>query len=1185
MKRTFLLYVLLLSTSFVSAGGLIEKASQQLPQASEIFVGFSETKAKQLTELKQEKVELDESQKEFEARIKEQIAEASAKLTIAKDQMGKEPDNAFLSKKILVLNEIYQVLQDVQYTRSQLRSLLDDVIKLLSDYFDDPELDAYKKEHKLYDRLYYSFEDLQRLNDKARDLEQLIVKLTDQEKNVKAELEGRKRSADLVIEQAKTKQEAWQKASKGKALSSDEEAVGDVQKNVELLELEDQLFTHKKLLSELQIRESKLRIDYVGAQLFIASSKYELLKDYLRRIKPSVRVSEADIAYAKEEFDKWKRDFYSKKEGYRKEIIKLRDSEKKKETRLKKLAEKYNLSLGRELDEWSKEPAQTVDSHLIYCDLGALNSELLLERKRVELIDAQIAIEDETYNYEKLKQQVKESYHKIGARKLTSDEQVTKEVKLYEIPLAESKAQEARYRDKINVVADQLSAQKKALDNIERYRQNLQQLRDTLFKGRQKDYARCLDLLRQSEVFIKKQIDVLSKLTGAYSSVTSVTGNINRLIAFIKKELEAITIWHRPEYAITWKGVKSIPSDVAIFLSDIRVYFARFSFTVFVKQLFRSFRGALAFLIFIMKILLLMVLLLFFRRLIPLLNVGLMRVSSEYAGSLRFISLFVVLLLSFFRTYFWSVLLWILFYAALSFHLIPDPYVYVFFYLASIPCLLYLAYCFNRFMVKFNVQHDYVFFAEDFQRRFILVFGTLTYATISIFFFREAFMLANYYHSELPTILLAVNFIIFQITLIFLITKEQILNLIPTWNNAWLWIRDQVDHYYYLLLLMIATIIIMSNPYVGFGRLVLYALFGLLYTGLLLFGLIWVHALFKRIASHVFFQSDDDRVRERFSNAKTWFGLLIIVAFLLFTVLGLVVGARIWGWHISFEDVTALINEPIIGKGTASPITTVSLLQIIAFILAGALVSYGFNRFVLDKIFDLLLVDTGVQHTVTSIMQYLIIIIAVFIGFQSVGLGQLVSFLIGALALSLGWVLKDPISDFVAYFIILVQRPIKIGDYVRIDAENMGVVRKITARSVVLRRKNSTTIIVPNSVLTGNSVTNWNYARSFIAFDDIHIIIDYKEDPLKVKDLLREVVSEHPSILKNPQPVIRLDNFGEYGYEFMVRAFVSSVYTLEQWNVASDVRLGIVKKLRENNIDIALPIRLLKTRKDNKGDV
>ncbi len=332
----------------------------------------------------------------------------------------------------------------------------------------------------------------------------------------------------------------------------------------------------------------------------------------------------------------------------------------------------------------------------------------------------------------------------------------------------------------------------------------------------------------------------------------------------------------------------------------------------------------------------------------------------------------------------------------------------------------------------------------------------------------------------------------------------------------------------------------------------------------------------------MFFATVDDVSRERFANAKTWFGIAIICSFLILSFFGLVIGAKIWGWPITLSRITEFFHYPLIGGGTETAITLVTFFKIIVFVFIGFVAAYSLNKFVLDRIFDLLLIDPGVQHTVSSIAQYLVIITAVFLGFQNAKLGVLVNYIFAGLVLGLGWVLKEPISDFVAYFIILVQRPIKIGDFIQVDHEITGVVRKITARSVILRRKNSTTLVVPNSYLISRTIVNWNYTRNFIAFDDIIILVDYKEDPEKVKGVLYAVVEEFPNVLKNPKPWVRLDNFDEYGYEFMVRGFISSVYTLEKWEIASNIRLAIVKAFEEHKIKLA-PARLVLTRSNKLG--
>jgi len=98
-------------------------------------------------------------------------------------------------------------------------------------------------------------------------------------------------------------------------------------------------------------------------------------------------------------------------------------------------------------------------------------------------------------------------------------------------------------------------------------------------------------------------------------------------------------------------------------------------------------------------------------------------------------------------------------------------------------------------------------------------------------------------------------------------------------------------------------------------------------------------------------------------------------------------------------------------------------------------------------------------------MKYIIVTTFLIIGFQHIHLSKLVTYFIVTLGFSIGWVLKDPLADFAYYFILLIQRPLKIGDYILIDEEVQGVVRKITPRSVIIRKKNSETILVHHQIM------------------------------------------------------------------------------------------------------------------------
>jgi len=551
----------------------------------------------------------------------------------------------------------------------------------------------------------------------------------------------------------------------------------------------------------------------------------------------------------------------------------------------------------------------------------------------------------------------------------------------------------------------------------------------------------------------------------------------------------------------------------------------------------------------------------------------------EHRG-VRAFSLLARCILDFINYYYVMIAVWISLFTLIQFGVLPDYGVQILFYLFSIPYFLYLA---NRFLARFvlfNVRQEYAILSEQFQPRFMLIISTLLYATITILLFKQAFVLSNYQESRLPANLLVLNFIILQVCLIFLITKEQILSLIPTATEAWRRVHAQVNRFFYLILAFIVAIIIMSNPYVGFGRLVLHILSRSLFTLLLVPVVFWVQLLFKKIASRLFFSIDHEVVKERFSSAKSWYGLFVIVMFLSLVLVGFVAGAHIWGWPITFKEIFDLIRAPIffgespVPGAPGVPISAITFLYLIGYVLAGFLLAFAVNRFVLRKIFDLLLVEMGIQHAVVGLMRYLIIIAVIVIGLQNIGLGPLSKYLFGAI-LAITWVIKEPLGDLVAYFVLLIQRPIKIGDYIKIDEQISGVVRRITPRSIVIRQKNSTTIVVPNSQVLSKAVTNWNYVSGFVAVDDVLVNILYKEDPDRVIEVLRAAVDTHVNVLKSPKPVVRLEKFGEHSFIFLVRAYVSSHYTLDKWNIASDIRLSIIRELRSNGIAIAVPVRIM----------
>src|SRR6202012_3409216 len=130
------------------------------------------------------------------------------------------------------------------------------------------------------------------------------------------------------------------------------------------------------------------------------------------------------------------------------------------------------------------------------------------------------------------------------------------------------------------------------------------------------------------------------------------------------------------------------------------------------------------------------------------------------------------------------------------------------------------------------------------------------------------------------------------------------------------------------------------------------------------------------------------------------------------------------------------------------------------------------------------------------------------------------------------------------------------------DNALVGVVRHITPRSIIIRQRNSVTVIIPNSRVVMQPVLNWSYSRSFLAFNDIFFTVPFSSDPHFVRQLMLQVLDSNKNLLKTPAPIVRLEDFNDNGYRFLVRGFLTSDKVLDQWDIASDVRLELVKQLR-----------------------
>lgn len=1158
MKK--LLIVLILFTMQVMQGGLVDDSKK-----IKFFPTIVEDRQKQLAERKDVREKWKKEDKAVTEKNAIKASDLKKQISQVESILATSPESEFYKQKLQLLVDDLQAINQSKDARTQSLASMDEINEADRKFLEDP---AYKNFAQSYlNKNSYSFDDMLSAYDDSIARERDIATLTEQETNASAELQNRKRAAQITLDNYQNKKDFVGLNGRQKA---------------ELEALRETVFADRKEADAMRLTEAEYKLTAIQTKLFNARKQVEELKGIIRTIKPQTKISEANIALALEDLDKKKQQMRPAREQYRQDIEKLSVEQRDKEREIETLSKRYNIPLGAELDEWIKDPKKTPQGYVALAQVGVLNDEVLVIKRKKELLEAQLALEEAKLSDEELRLSVKDSFYKSSTSVFTTEEKLSTEIQKYRVQKDEVRTSIALYKERLNNTSALITTQKKALENITRKIQNAEQEKSGIFRDSSIDYEQYIALLKHAETKIQEQLDVLGKIIGVYTDIIAKTSNASKHINFITAELESISPWGRLEHAISLDGIKNSVPDAKGFISDVASYISKISLSSFWQKVKDLLHSPWQLVLFLFKLFLALLLVFVIKAYLPYITNKLVSIEQAPMG-VRWFSILTAVFLGFGIKHLISIIIWATLFVLLWSNYCTDPYPLILFYLFSIPYLLYMANRWMRYLVYFNQKYDYCFLSKEYQDRFVVVFSTLLYATIIIVFFREAFILGNYHKSELPTILLAINFIIFQISAILLLAKSQILSLISTRSELGQWIYQMVDTYYYLIQLFLIAVIVMSNPYVGYGPLVLYILKRVFYTAILLQLLMWVHEWFKRVSSRIFFyfDQDDEIARDRFSYSKTWYGLLVVLIFAIFTFIGLLIASRIWHWPEvllkiqNWSDVMTWIKTPFLLEGTRSAISLFTIFKIIGFVFAGSLIAFAINRFVLGRIFDILLVDSGVQNTLASLIRYLIIITAIILGFNSVGLGELVWYLLWALVLGIGWVIKDPAADLIAYFIIIVQRPIKVGDYIYMDDQINGVVRRITPRSVEIRRKNSTTIVVPNIQVTTKSLANWNHARGFIAFDDILVTIPYKVDPEQVRELLMRVLHESRVVLKNPRPVVRLDSFSDLGFVFMVRGFLSSNHTLDMWDIASEIRFAIVKRLREHGIEIAYPVRIV----------
>ena len=212
----------------------------------------------------------------------------------------------------------------------------------------------------------------------------------------------------------------------------------------------------------------------------------------------------------------------------------------------------------------------------------------------------------------------------------------------------------------------------------------------------------------------------------------------------------------------------------------------------------------------------------------------------------------------------------------------------------------------------------------------------------------------------------------------------------------------------------------------------------------------------------------------------------------------------------------------------------------------------------------------GVPHTIAMMIRYGIITLGVLLAVGAAGIPvNNLMVLFGAFGVGIGFGLQNIFNNIVSGFILLFERPIQIGDTIEVGQLKLtGIVKTIGIRSSNIRTFEGAEVIVPNGLLISNEVVNWTLSDRRRRIEIITGVA-YGSDTRKVKELLLNILNEHPKVINDPKPNVLFVSLGESSLDFRMLFWTADS---SNWiDVRSEIMFIIYDVLTKEGVTIPFP--------------
>jgi small-conductance mechanosensitive channel len=268
------------------------------------------------------------------------------------------------------------------------------------------------------------------------------------------------------------------------------------------------------------------------------------------------------------------------------------------------------------------------------------------------------------------------------------------------------------------------------------------------------------------------------------------------------------------------------------------------------------------------------------------------------------------------------------------------------------------------------------------------------------------------------------------------------------------------------------------------------------------------------------------------------------------------------------QQIIGFLNVPLFSLG-GSTITIWVIIYLVIIMILLVYVTAKLKKLIIYRLLAKSSIEIGVRVAVASLVRYIILFIGFIVILQTAGIDlSSITVLFGALGVGIGFGLQNITNNFVSGLIILIERPIKVGDRIEVSGITGDVV-KISMRATTIITNDNISIIIPNSEFVSSTVINWSHTDRDVRFN-FPVGVSYKEDPQNIKRLLLQVADENNGVLKKPRPDVLFDEYADSAMVFNLRVWTRE-YIDRPGILKSQLYYEIHKKFKENDVEIPFP--------------